>query len=121
MGLFRGRSSFVIESDRWYLGIWLKKFPETVIWVANRESPLSNPRASLQISKSDILLLNESGGQLWKTHKARQYRFSTEALVMELRDTGNFILRCSTNHSDPDGILWQSFDEPTDRILFSPV
>ncbi|KAL8529110.1 hypothetical protein ACS0TY_006541 [Phlomoides rotata] len=38
LGFFNPRNS-----TNWYLGIWYKNMPDrTVVWVANRESPLRN-------------------------------------------------------------------------------
>lgn len=52
-----------------YVGIWYHKIPNrTVVWVANRDNPITAPSsAMLFISNSSDLVLSESGGHtLWE-------------------------------------------------------
>lgn len=45
---------FRILGDSWYLGIWYKKISQrTYVWVANRDTPLSNPIGILKISNAN--------------------------------------------------------------------
>ncbi|CAA7047453.1 unnamed protein product [Microthlaspi erraticum] len=46
------------NSQNLYVGIWFKDItPRTVVWVANRESPVTDPTARLTISSNGSLLL----------------------------------------------------------------
>jgi hypothetical protein len=98
-----------------YLGIWYKWFvPREVVWVANRENPLSDPSSSrLDLSEDGSLLLFEGSSKIpfWSTNLTFPGSNITEAV---LRDDGNFVLR---NRSNMSSIFWESFDHPTDTWL----
>jgi len=110
LGFFTPGSSLKI-----YLGIWYKWFvPKEVVWVANRENPLSDPSSSrLDLSEDGNLLLFEGSSKIpfWSTNLTFPGSNITEAV---LRDDGNFVLR---NRSNPSSIFWESFDHPTDTWL----
>nr|AGN12796.1 Lal2 S-domain receptor kinase [Leavenworthia alabamica] len=110
LGLFKATRLSGI--DGWYLGIWYKRLPATVVWIANRDHPLSNSTATLKISNTNLFLDDEqSGPPVWKTNLINH--INEEPLVAELLDNGNFVLRYSNRKS----FLWQSFDYPTDTLL----
>ncbi|CAL5355605.1 unnamed protein product [Camellia sinensis] len=99
-----------------FLGIWFKNFAERIIvWVANRDKPLSDP-SSLKLGLSEdgnlVLLDSLSKTLIWTTNLVSPpISNSTEAVLL---DDGNFILR---NGSEPSTIYWQSFDHPTDTWM----
>ncbi|KAG6419122.1 hypothetical protein SASPL_121333 [Salvia splendens] len=102
--------------NTWYVGIWYKNIPErVVVWVANRDSTLTNSSGILKISPLDarLTLQDHSGTSLWSSpnHSA-----TGGSRVAELLDNGNFVLR-EEDDDDPDNYLWQSFDYPTDTLL----
>lgn len=101
------------ESRNWYIGIWYKNIKEkTIVWVANRDSPVGNSSGVLKIGEDgNLVLLDENGKPVWSTNHSR-----AENTVAELLETGNFILR-QENDPDPKNYLWQSFDYPTDTLL----
>jgi hypothetical protein len=101
-------------SSKIYLGIWYKGFHEDIVWVANRETPLSHPSSSrLYLSENDNLLMFESSSKIpiWSTNLTFPRSNKTEAV---LGDDGNFVLRGRSNTSC---IFWESFDHPTDTLL----
>ncbi|XP_059455077.1 receptor-like serine/threonine-protein kinase SD1-7 [Corylus avellana] len=101
-------------SSKIYLGIWYKGFHEEIVWVANRENPLSHPSSSrLELSENGNLLLFEGSSEIpvWSTNLAFPQLNITEAV---LRYDGNFVLRGRSNTST---IFWESFDHPTDTWL----
>ncbi|KAF8009498.1 hypothetical protein BT93_J0485 [Corymbia citriodora subsp. variegata] len=96
-----------------FLGIWFVATPETVVWVANRNSPLTDSNGTLEISNAgELVLLNQLNSVVWSTN-------STKVLgnpVAQLLDSGNLVLR-ERNSSDSADYSWQSFDHPSDTIL----
>ncbi|XP_077254011.1 receptor-like serine/threonine-protein kinase SD1-8 isoform X1 [Tasmannia lanceolata] len=94
-----------------YLGIWYKKISvRTVVWVANRENPLTDTFGVLKIGEQgSLVILNGSDGVVWSSNK-------TKAInpVVQLLDSGNLVLR---EEGDNENFLWQSFDYPSDTML----
>lgn len=102
------------NSQRHYIGIWYKNLPnQTVVWVANREHPVTDPSISaLKLSEDgNLVLLNQSGDEIWSTNSTEKVSNSTIAMLL---DNGNFVVR---EASLPSGVIWQSFDYPTDTWL----
>ena len=104
------------NSSNYYIGMWynLEKVPEqTIVWVANREKPISDRFNSvLRISDDNLVLLDESKTPIWSTNMSSTTSNSVEAV---LQDDGNIVLReRSSNLTEP---LWQSFDHPTHAWL----
>ncbi|KAL8228847.1 hypothetical protein R6Q57_013747 [Mikania cordata] len=102
------------NSPNYYIGIWYNKArvtTETVVWVANRDTPIFDTFSSrLIIIDGNLVLLDESNTQIWSTNMS-----STAALAsVVLQDDGNLILRHGSNSSPP---IWQSFDHPTHTLL----
>ncbi|KAL3718382.1 hypothetical protein ACJRO7_003508 [Eucalyptus globulus] len=101
------------SSNNSFLGIWFVASPETVVWVANRNSPLTDSNGTLEISyEGELVLLNRSKSVVWSTN-------STKVLgnpVAQLLDSGNLVLR-ERNSLDSTDYSWQSFDYPSDTIL----
>ncbi|KAK9268464.1 hypothetical protein L1049_000215 [Liquidambar formosana] len=105
---------FSPDSVKRYLGIWYKKISTgTVVWVANRETPLADTSGILKVTKQGILLhLNGTESIIWSSNSSR----SVQNPVAKLLDSGNFVLR-DGNDDKPENLLWQSFDYPGDTIL----
>ncbi|XP_056699101.1 G-type lectin S-receptor-like serine/threonine-protein kinase At4g27290 isoform X3 [Spinacia oleracea] len=99
------------SSTRRYVGIWFKKIPvQTVVWVANRNSPIYDSSGVLQFNNNSVLaLVNGTGVFVWSTNSSR----SVPNPVAQLLDSGNLVIR---NGKD-DTVLWQSFDYPCDSQL----
>ncbi|KAH7675771.1 S-receptor-like serine/threonine-protein kinase protein [Dioscorea alata] len=104
------------NSINYYIGIWYKNIPtRDIIWVANRETPISNPSTSeLKISELDghLVLLNQSKLPVWSSNSTLSNTTGTRVAV--LLDTGNLVLRNVSNSSTS---TWQSFDHPTDTWM----
>uniref|UniRef100_A0A2N9ER54 Receptor-like serine/threonine-protein kinase n=1 Tax=Fagus sylvatica TaxID=28930 RepID=A0A2N9ER54_FAGSY len=102
------------NSLNYYIGIWYKKLPiQTVVWVANREQPVSNPSFSALklFENGNLVLLNQSKTAIWSTSSASKVSNSSIAMLL---DNGNFVVRDSSNSSI---LIWQSFDHLTDTWL----
>ena len=110
LGFFQPGTSLKI-----YLGIWYKRFdPKEVVWVANRETPLSDPSSSrLDLSDEGNLLLFQGSSRIpfWSTNLTSPRSNLTEAVLGE---DGNLVLRDGSNQTS---IFWESFDHPTDTWL----
>ncbi|XP_017221536.2 G-type lectin S-receptor-like serine/threonine-protein kinase At4g27290 [Daucus carota subsp. sativus] len=105
------------SSTNRYLGIWYKKISRvTVVWVANRDSPLVNTSGFLQISREGIILqaVNSSTGIIWSWSTSKLFKNP----VLQLLDTGNLILRDEDrDFKSEEDFIWQSFDHPGDNML----
>nr|DAD23143.1 TPA_asm: hypothetical protein HUJ06_024606 [Nelumbo nucifera] len=97
------------DSNSYYVGIWYKKVSfKTVVWVANRENPVSSSSSFLTINNDGNLIIVE--GRLSIALASRSSPGKTSAAT--LLDSGNLVLR--DNNSD---IWWQSFDYPCHTFL----
>nr|KYP41494.1 Putative serine/threonine-protein kinase receptor [Cajanus cajan] len=110
LGFFTPGSS----SQNRYLGIWYKNIPgRTVVWVANRETPIKDNSTKLTITKQgNLVLVTQNGTVIWSTNA------TTKAIgvVAQLLDSGNLVLR-DEKDTNPENYLWQSFDHPSDTFL----
>ncbi|KAK9155986.1 hypothetical protein Sjap_003466 [Stephania japonica] len=108
------------NNNRWYLGIWFNKIQtRTVIWVANRDNPLSNPSSgALKINSNGLLTLsNETNHIIWSSSLNTTNRVNSPVFAL-LLDNGNLVIKSqiSTN-DDSNGYVWQSFDYPSDNLI----
>nr|GMD94674.1 G-type lectin S-receptor-like serine/threonine-protein kinase At4g27290 [Ipomoea batatas] len=98
-----------------YVGIWYKQLPvQTVVWIANRETALTNTTSAvLTIVKPGRLVLSDGKNDIvWYTNTSR----SAKNPIAQLLDSGNLVVRDSEDEN-PENFLWQSFDYPTDTFL----
>ncbi|KAK1421236.1 hypothetical protein QVD17_23421 [Tagetes erecta] len=95
------------SSKNRYVGIWYNKIsPPTVVWVANRETPLNDTTGELSVSRGGLQLRNGNNMVVWSTNSSGSF-----SLVAQLLDTGNLVLQ------DQGVFIWQSFDYPRDTLL----
>lgn len=102
------------NSLNYYTGIWYKKPGDrTVVWVANRERPVSDPFFSaLELSQNgNLALVSESKTVVWSSNSKSSVSNSTIGVLL---DDGNFVIRDAL---DSSLVIWQSFDHPTDTWL----
>ncbi|KAJ4897133.1 G-type lectin S-receptor-like serine/threonine-protein kinase [Raphanus sativus] len=97
-------------SSNFYIGMWYHQLSQqTVVWVANRDKPVSDKNTSvLKISNGNLVLL-EGETLLWSTGLTS----SSSPLKAVLLDDGNLVLTDEYSNS----ALWQSFDHPGDTWL----
>lgn len=109
MGFFRPGNS----KNR-YVGIWYNNISaKTVVWVANREAPITNASGRLMVVSPGILvLLNDTNAIVWSSNTSR----TSQNPIAQLLDTGNLVVR-DENDNNPENFLWQSFDYLTDTLL----
>ncbi|PON80518.1 Bulb-type lectin domain containing protein [Parasponia andersonii] len=100
------------NSSNYYIGMWYKQVAEqTIVWVANREKPVSDRFSSeLEISDGNLVLFDESKIPVWSTNVS----FTSSSVQAVRLDNGNLVLNNGSNSSKP---LWQSFDIPVHTWL----
>ncbi|KAK4485098.1 hypothetical protein RD792_007707 [Penstemon davidsonii] len=98
-----------------YVGIWYKKVTvRTVVWVANREIPLTNTSGLLKVMEPGLLVLqDEANVTIWSTHTSN---FTARNPVAQLLDSGNLVVK-DANDDNSDYFIWESFNYPTDTLL----
>ncbi|PWA61907.1 S-locus glycoprotein domain-containing protein [Artemisia annua] len=99
------------SSDNTYVGIWYKKISvKTVVWVANRDYPITNVSSSiLRIdSVGNLVLKNYTDHVVWSSNST-----SSGNATAQLYDSGNLVITDGNSMK----ILWESFDHPTDTFL----
>ncbi|KAH7662268.1 Non-specific protein-tyrosine kinase protein [Dioscorea alata] len=95
------------RSKNRYVGIWYNKLQEhTVVWVANRGSPLASTNGTMELNSHGTLTINS---MLFLPMPS----VNLTNPVAQLLDNGNFVIR-EANSSE---YAWQSFDYPTDTLL----
>ncbi|XP_052201097.1 G-type lectin S-receptor-like serine/threonine-protein kinase B120 [Diospyros lotus] len=102
------------SSDR-YLGIWYYEIPgPSVVWVANRDHPVSGGNAAFTLDKKgSLVVLDGNGTSIWSSNSSS----ASNNFVAVLMDTGNLILSSRESVGGAHGAIWQSFDDPTDTFL----
>ncbi|XP_052205892.1 G-type lectin S-receptor-like serine/threonine-protein kinase LECRK3 [Diospyros lotus] len=91
------------------VGVFVAGIPDkTVVWTANRDNPPpATTNLTLQLTADGRLILQSPQGQGIPIVETSENISSASML-----DTGNFVL-----YNSEQGIIWQSFDYPTDTIL----
>ncbi|KAL9248636.1 G-type lectin S-receptor-like serine/threonine-protein kinase SD1-29-like protein [Drosera capensis] len=101
------------NSGNRYVGIWFKNMePKTVVWVANRESPLaiSDTAASLSIGgDGNLRVMDGKLRTVWSTNVLSK----TNNSIAVLSDHGDLILKDNSS----GGTLWESFQHPCDVLI----
>ncbi|KAK1403981.1 Receptor-like serine/threonine-protein kinase [Heracleum sosnowskyi] len=109
MGFF---STPVLPQNR-YFGIWYKKISNgTVVWVANRDHPVTNTSVLVVSVTSEGIFVLANGMTIWSSNSSRLVNNP----MAQLLDTGNLVFR-DKNNDGPENIVWQSFDHPGNNFL----
>ncbi|KAL0406859.1 UNVERIFIED_CONTAM: G-type lectin S-receptor-like serine/threonine-protein kinase [Sesamum latifolium] len=99
------------KSGNSYLGIWYKSTPDVVVWVANRNEPITDSEGVvLAIAENGNLFICRDGSVVWSVNSSGL----ASNPILQLLDTGNLVLVDGRIES---GYIWQSFDYPTDTWL----
>ncbi|KAI3817707.1 hypothetical protein L1987_11505 [Smallanthus sonchifolius] len=95
-----------------YLGIWFKKTsPQTVVWVANQETPLKDTLGAVKLdNKGNLTLVGGSGKVIWSSNTSASG--TNINLVAQLLDTGNLVIK-----NGNDVFIWQIFYYPGDTYV----
>ncbi|XP_073120349.1 G-type lectin S-receptor-like serine/threonine-protein kinase At4g27290 isoform X2 [Henckelia pumila] len=103
------------NSKNRFVGIWYNKIKvQTVVWVANRETPLTNNASGMfKITETGFLaVIDESNRVVWSSNSSK----TVQNPVAQLLDTGNLVVK-ESNNPNPENFIWQSFEHPTDHLL----
>ncbi|KAL9277779.1 hypothetical protein ACSQ67_024998 [Phaseolus vulgaris] len=95
-----------------YFGIWYKDIsPRTVVWIANRDTPVGNSSGVLNVTDGgNLIILNGSGAIVWSSNTSA----AAKKPIVQLLETGNLVVK---EESNQENLLWQSFDLPGDTLL----
>ncbi|XP_023752654.1 G-type lectin S-receptor-like serine/threonine-protein kinase At4g27290 isoform X1 [Lactuca sativa] len=114
------------NSTNRYVGIWYTNASVlTVVWVANRQFPLTKNSGVLQLVRNrNLIILDsiQSNNTIWSSSSSSSSSSShiskKPALnpVLQLLDSGNLVIR-DENDQNPENFHWQSFDHPVDTLL----
>ncbi|CAK9158548.1 unnamed protein product [Ilex paraguariensis] len=104
------------SSSNRYVGIWYNKVKEqTVVWVANRNKPITSRTGVLSINKiGNLVLYDENRDVLVWTTNVLATTGTTNESFAQLLETGNLVLFQGNKRRV---VVWQSFDYPTNTML----
>ncbi|AES70324.2 S-locus lectin kinase family protein [Medicago truncatula] len=114
-GLFEAGFFNFRDPLRQYFGIWYKNIsPRTIVWVANRNTPVQNSTAMLKLNgQGTLVIVDGSKGVIWSSNSSRIVGKS----VLQLLDSGNLVVKDANSSSEDEEFLWESFDYPGDTLL----
>ena len=92
----------------YYLGISYNISVQTIVWVANRETPVDESGVLRIGSNGDLEVVNGSGTIFWSSNST----LDNSNCSAQIRDDGNLVLTSGRNQN-----LWASFDNPTDTFI----
>ncbi|KAI9125062.1 hypothetical protein K1719_003678 [Acacia pycnantha] len=112
------------NNNNTYLAIWNSESPSSPVWIANRDTPISNASfATLFIHHTGKFVINQThdghpiqlcvGGETNNNNNNVNYN-NTKAVLL---DNGNLVLTEVNSNGSVGRTLWQSFDCPTDTLL----
>lgn len=97
-----------LTNDSFYVAVWYANLDNTIVWVANRDSPVTTA-ASLNFSTTGNLVLLQDGSStiVWQSNT-----IGLGGVRAQIQDSGNLVLLNTSGHT-----VWQSFDFPADTLL----
>lgn len=101
------------SSQRLYFCICYKSIsPRTIVWVANRVTPLDNPTGVFKvIDGGNLVILDDTGARVWSSNAST----TAKKPIVQLLDSGNLVVKDGAN--SPENLVWQSFDYPGNTLL----
>ncbi|KAK1426950.1 hypothetical protein QVD17_15632 [Tagetes erecta] len=92
----------------WFTNKATASSAHTIVWMANRNTPVNGKNSKLSLWKNGNLVLTDAGQNIiWSTRTSSK----SSVVQLKLHNTGNLVLQ------QQEQILWQSFDYPTDTLL----
>ncbi|KAL0003705.1 hypothetical protein SO802_011266, partial [Lithocarpus litseifolius] len=100
-----------------YLGIWYTNYSENIVWIANRNRPISDDsRAFLTLDHLGKLMIKFDGGDPIVIYSGTGGA-ETENTSVTLLDDGNLVVSEVNSNGSIGRRLWESFNDPTDTLL----
>lgn len=99
-----------------YLGIFYAATETTVVWVANRDNPLTDFSGAVVLSdRGNLLLINGRNETVWSTNVTTSSTAmnSKHDISVRILDIGNLVVRDEA----AGAIIWESFSQPSDVFL----
>ncbi|OMO64988.1 hypothetical protein COLO4_31645 [Corchorus olitorius] len=97
-----------------FVGIWYRVDVKAVVWVANRENPISDRNGVLSIGiDGNLAILDGNNSPVWSTNVSNLPNNTAAKLL----NSGNFVLSSNESIDDSSKANWQSFNHPTDTFL----
>lgn len=100
------------NSNNRYVGIWFNKVPQqTVVWVANKNSPIVDFSGELTITADGNIIIRANRSELavWSSNSSST---AINSPFMQLLNNGNLVITEGGGR-----YLWQSFDYPCDTLI----
>ncbi|KAJ0505280.1 putative protein kinase RLK-Pelle-DLSV family [Helianthus annuus] len=96
-----------------YVGIWFKKISYgTVVWVANRNTPIADKSGMLKLNRlGNLVIISGGNPMVWSSNSTVFVHGNNSVVVAQLLSNGNLVV-WHTNK-----IIWQSFDYPGDTYI----
>ncbi|XP_058073101.1 G-type lectin S-receptor-like serine/threonine-protein kinase At1g11330 [Magnolia sinica] len=103
------------NSKNRYVGTWFHNVPtQTIVWVANRENPLSDSSGVFRINgDGNLAVVDGRGNILWSSNSSTAVKNSTATIL----DSGNLVLRERNSSSSNEVVIWESFKDLSDSFL----
>ncbi|KAJ6693193.1 hypothetical protein OIU85_004002 [Salix viminalis] len=104
---------FPVGDNAYCFAVWFSEpYSEgnrtNIVWMANRDQPVNGRKSELSVLKSGNVIITDAGRfTVWSTDTV-----SESPVFLDLHENGNLIL-----HNSDGGVLWQSYDSPTDTLL----
>ncbi|XP_058721813.1 G-type lectin S-receptor-like serine/threonine-protein kinase At4g27290 [Vicia villosa] len=101
------------DPQRQYFGIWYKSIsPRTIVWVANRETPVQNSTGLLKLNdQGNLVILDDSKGVVWSSNSSR---IVVKPAAVQFLDSGNLVVKDANSTVN---FFWESFDYPGNTFL----
>ncbi|OMO84800.1 S-locus glycoprotein [Corchorus capsularis] len=105
--------------ERLFVGIWFHGVePRTVVWVANRDRPVSNSTIWVfGIGNDGNLMLSDRSGRSKMIRLTNLGNSALSSRMVKLMDSGNLVLSEDGGNGSESRVVWESFLQPTDTFL----
>ncbi|GLJ32992.1 hypothetical protein SUGI_0664420 [Cryptomeria japonica] len=103
-------------TNNWYVGIWYAQIPDkTIVWVANRETPITDMPGVFTLSSTGYLTVSDLQGKvMWSSNKTQQTKASRASILDNVLPTVKFWKGLKVNS-------WKSSMDPAPGPFFAQI